>query len=410
MKRINLLSLILITFFNLQAQNPSPFGIRFSGYVRTDVIYDTRQSSAANGLREGHFYLFPDNALYDADSIDINASPSFHMLSIQSRLRGDINGPDAFGAKTSGALEAEFFGTSEADLNGFRLRHAFVKLDWEKSSLQIGQTWHPMFPTECFPGTISFNTGAPFTPFSRNPQIRYTYRLGKMSISTTAYSQRDFTSTGPDGSSNKYMRNSGLPAVNAQVKYSFTPSNFLILGADSKVIRPELRTAANYENNNKLTSFAGFATLQIKTKPLSLSVQGAVVQNATDLVMIGGYGIAEVIDPIKGLRSFTNLTTANAWLDLYTNGQKFQAGFFAGYSKNLGSSVENIGPVFGRGTNIDYLARVAPRIQFIREKLILALEFETTIAAYGITGSYGKVTNTHLITNYRLLAAAVYKF
>ena len=117
------------------SQEPDPsWGIKFSGFVKTDIFYDTRQSSASNGLREGHFYLYPDNVLYDAAGNDLNANPSFHMLNIQTRIRGDITGPDAFGAKTSGAIEAEFFGTSESDLNGFRLRHAYVRLDWTSTS------------------------------------------------------------------------------------------------------------------------------------------------------------------------------------------------------------------------------------------------------------------------------------
>jgi len=395
---------------SLTAQNSPSFGIKFSGYVRTDVLYDTRQSSASNGLREGHFYLFPDNVLYDADLVDINASPSFHMLSIQSRLRGDIQGPDAFGAKTSGVLEAEFFGTGEADLNGFRLRHAFTKLDWGKFLLLVGQTWHPMFPTECFPGTVSFNTGAPFTPFSRNPQLKFTYKPGKFSATLTAYSQRDFTSTGPDGSGNKYMRNSGLPGLNAQIKIPVTSAGFALIGGDFKTIRPELRTAANFENPNTLSSLAGFATLHIKTQPLSITLMGAYCQNATDLTMIGGYGVADIIDTETGIRTFANLTTANGWIDLYTNGEKVQAGLFVGYSKNLGSASELNGPLFGRGTNIDYLARISPRLLFISGKFSLAAEFETTIAAYGTPDNFGKITDPEPVTNYRMLLAATYAF
>ncbi len=411
MKKIcSTLSLLTICSGILCAQTGPSFGIKFSGYVRTDFIFDSRQSSAANGLREGHFYLFPDNVSYDADSVDINANPSFHILSIQTRLRGDISGPDAFGAKTSGVIEAEFFGTSEADLNGFRLRHAFTKLDWGKASLLIGQTWHPMFPTECFPGTISFNTGAPFTPFSRNPQIKYTYKPGKLSATLTAYSQRDFTSTGPDGSGNKYMRNSGLPGFNAQLKIPITANGFVLAGADFKTIRPELKTAANFENPNTLGSLAGFATFHLKTKPLSFSLMGAYVQNASDLIMIGGYGVADIIDPATGVRTFANLTTANGWVDVYTNGKSIQAGLFAGYSKNLGSSVELAGPLFGRGNNIGYLARIAPRLMFIQEKFTLAWEFETTIAGYGKPDSFGKVLNISPVTNYRVLLAAIYKF
>ena len=39
--------------------------LRFSGYVKNDIFYDTRQSNAATALRDEHFYLYPDNALYD---------------------------------------------------------------------------------------------------------------------------------------------------------------------------------------------------------------------------------------------------------------------------------------------------------------------------------------------------------
>ncbi len=405
-----LLTLSIISFSSMMAQNVASFGVKLSGYVRTDVIYDTRQSSAANGLREGHFYLFPDNVSYDADSIDINAHPTFHILSIQTRLRGDITGPDAFGAKTSGVIEAEFFGTSEADVNGFRLRHAITKLDWKKSSLLIGQTWHPIFPTDCFPGTISFNTGAPFTPFSRNPQIRFTYRPGKIALSLTAYSERDFTGTGPDGSANKYIKNSGLPGMNAQIKIPLTSNGFIQIGADYKTIRPELKTSANYENPNMLGSISRFATIHLKTKPLSFTLMASHIENATDLVMLGGYGVADILDPATGVRTFSNLQTTSGWLDLYTNGKKFQAGLFAGFSKNFGSKTELTGPIFGRGTNIDYLARISPRLMVTQEKLTIAAEFETTIAAYGTADNYGKVQNAKPVTNYRILIAAIYKF
>jgi hypothetical protein len=113
----------------------------------------------------------------------------------------NITGPDAFGAKTKGFIEGEFFGpnlngvTQAGDLygmNGFRLRHAFVKLSWTNTDLQIGQYWHPMFVTGCFPGTISFNTGAPFQPFSRNPQVRLTHKIGNVSIIGAVMSQTDF--------------------------------------------------------------------------------------------------------------------------------------------------------------------------------------------------------------------------
>jgi hypothetical protein len=386
------------------------FGIKLSGYVKTDVIYDTRQSSAANGLREGHFYLFPDNVLYDADSMDLNASPSFHILSIQSRLRGDITGPDAFGAKTSGVLEAEFFGTSEADLNGFRLRHAFTKLDWRNTSLLIGQTWHPMFPTECYPGTISFNTGAPFTPFARNPQIKLTQRIGPISAILTTYSERDFTGTGGEGTSNKYFRNSGLPSVNLQFRIPFIKSGLLFFGGDFKTIRPELKTTANYHTDENLQSLSGFVTLNIKTKSLTLTAMGAYLQNATDLLLVGGYAVSEILDPVKALKTYTNLNTFTSWFDITTNGKTIQAGLFGGYSKNLGANGPINGPEFGRGLNVDYLLRISPRILFISGKTTFAGEIEATTAAYGNIQPNGTVANAKPVTNLRLLVAAYYRF
>lgn len=87
-----------------------------------------------------------------------------------------------------------------------------------------------------------------------------------------------------------------------------------------------------------------------------------------------------------------------------------KAGLFAGFSKNLGSATEFSGPLFGRGTNIDYLARISPRLLFVSGKFTLAAEFETTIAAYGTPDSFGKITDPEPVTNYRMLLAATYSF
>ncbi|MCU0456919.1 MAG: hypothetical protein MUE74_11505 [Bacteroidales bacterium] len=412
MKRIIfLMSLCLIPGFYGHSQESDPaWGIKFSGYVKTDIFYDTRQSGASNGLREGHFYLYPDNVLADINGNDLNANPSFHILNIQTRLRGDISGPDAFGAKTSGAIEAEFFGTSEADLNGFRLRHAYVKLDWEKISLLTGQYWHPLFTAESFPGTVSFNTGAPFIPFSRNPQIRLTRKIGQGSLSLTAYSQRDFTSPGPDGNSNKYMRNSSLPGLDLQIRVPAGKVFTGWAGIDYKKLRPELKTAANTETNASVGSMSMFANMKLKTKPLNISLMGIYAQNGSDLMMIGGYAVADTIAPGIKEKKYTNLNTGNLWIDLNTNGKKVTFGLFAGYSKNLGAKDDIEGQVYGRGTNIDHLFRISPRVTLTENRFSFAAEIESTTAAYGTTKADGTVTNTNNVSNLRILISTVYKF
>jgi len=412
MKKIVILLLLVSSLSaNSQEKKEEPrFGINFSGYVKTDIFYDTRQAGASNSIREGHFFLYPDNELLDAEGNDLNANPSFHMLNIQSRLRGDITGPDAFGAKTSGVIEAEFFGTSESDLNGFRLRHAYVKMDWTRTSLLIGQYWHPLFPAESFPGTISFNTGAPFIPFSRNPQIRITRKYDKISLSGTIYSQRDFVSSGPDGNSNKYMRNSTIPGINFQLRAQTGDLFTAWAGIDYKNIRPELRSTANVETNARIGSFSVFANMKFKTTPLTISVMGVYGQNASDLVMIGGYAVSEVTDAVNQIKKYTNLNTANAWADLSTNGKKLVFGFFTGFSKNLGSGEDIVGAVYGRGNNIDHIFRVSPRITLTEGRLSFCGEVESTTAAYGTMQTDGRVTGAESVTNLRILLSTIYKF
>ena len=412
MKRLVLfLSLFITLSATAQDKKEEPqFGIKFSGFVKTDIFYDTRQSSASNGIREGHFYLYPDNTLLDAEGKDINANPSFHILNIQSRLKGDITGPDAFGAKTSGVIEAEFFGTSESDINGFRLRHAFLKLDWTRLSLMAGQNWHPLFPAESFPGTISFNTGAPFTPFSRNPQVRLNYKAGKAILQFTAYSQRDFVSAGPDGSSNKYIRNSGLPGFNLQAKLPAGDIFTAWGGVDFKKLRPELRTSANFETDASVGSMVLFTTLRIRTEPLTVSFMGTYAQNATDLVMLGGYAVTEITDFLRQYKKYTTLNSANFWVDMATNGSKVSAGLFAGYAKNLGSSDDINGSYYGRGSNIDNIFRVSPRIIFTSGKVSIGSEVEMTSAAYGSIQADGKVNDAESVTNVRILLSSIYRF
>lgn len=409
-----LLSILSFSIAITKAQDSdkkSDFGIKFGGFVKTDIFYDTRQSSASNGIRDGHFYLFPDNVLYDADSNDINAKGKLRMLSIQTRLRGAITGPDAFGAKTSGVIEAEFFGTSDADMNGFRLRHGFVKLDWAKTSLLVGQTWHPMFPAESFPGTISFNTGVPFVPFSRNPQLRLTHKFGPVKMLLTAYTQRDFSSTGPDGTNSKYLSNSGLPGSDLQIQ--FTPGsseNFFALGVDYKTLMPEIVTSNNYITDNTIGSFSAYCVAKLKLKPITVKLMGTYAQNGTDLMLIGGYAIKDTTDKIKGYKEYTNINSASAWIDIQTNREKINAGLFAGYSKNLGSSDEIHGKTFSRGANIDNLMRISPRVTFTSGKVTFCTEVELTTAAYGKIEAKGTVTDTETVQNIRFLFAAIYKF
>lgn len=404
-KQLAAFLLFVFTAAMAQTTNP-PVGLSWSGYVKTDLLYDSRQTES---LREGHFLLYPANAKPDQQGLDINDQPSFNILSIQTRLNGKLSGPDAFGAKTSGTIEGEFFGTSDADLPGFRLRLAFLKLDWKKLSLLVGQTWHPMFVMEMFPAVVSFNTGAPFQPFSRNPQMRLVYTAGKLKLIGVAASQRDFSSSGPSGVTSAYLRNSVLPNLHVQMQIA-GPSHLVGAGVDYKKLTPRMVTAKNFKTDQTISavSFMGFAKLDVK--PVTLKMEGVYGGNLSDQLMLGGYAIQSV-DDAAGYETYTALNCYSVWGELST-GKTIEYGVFAGYTKNLGADENIAGSYFGRGVNIASLFRLSPRVQINSGKTRVSTELEYTQAGYGVNNNAnkGKVENVKNISNLRLLLAVYYFF
>lgn len=390
----------------LAQQDQGAFGITFSGFVKTDIMYDSRQTVAA---REGHFLLYPSPAVLDNAGTDINAKANFNILSIQTRLLGKITGPDALGAKTSGLIEGEFFGSSEGDVNGFRLRHAFVKLDWPGSSLLVGQFWHPMFVVEVFPGVISFNTGAPFQPFSRNPQIRFSIMAGPLKFTAAALAQRDFPSNGPAGFSTSYMRNAGVPGLHAQVQYA-DGSVVAGIGGDFKRLVPRLVTTKNVATKSAINSTAVMGYGKLTIGPVTLKGEATYGENLADLMMLGGYAVASV-DTATGVERYAPLRSLSLWGEIVA-GKEFEVGLFAGYAKNLGAPETIAGSFYGRATDMDNLLRIAPRVAWNTGSLRLATELEYTTAAYGTANlaNRGKVENTRSVANTRVLAAVFYFF
>jgi hypothetical protein len=403
-KFLFLLILVLLLQMTLMSKvicGEKEFGIKVKGFVKTDVIFDSRQTVAA---REGHFLLFPKGEDLDVNGKDANAKANLNMLAIQTRLTGIIKGPDVGKAKTSGVVEGAFFGHSNSDVNGFRLRHAFLKLSWETSSLLIGQYWHPMFITECFPGVISFNTGAPFQPFSRNPQIRFTKQTkNNLYLSFTAFAQRDFVSTGPDGGSSSYLRNSAMPMLNINMKY-VSRSTVIGVAANYKSLVPRLKTSTGYKTDEKVTSmaFQGFA--KFVKDDLTLKAEAVYAGDMYDMLMLGGYAVTNSAET-TAIEEYTTLKTLSFWGEII-KGKALQYGLFAGYTENLGSEKNIAGNSYVRGGNIASIIRISPRVQWTQGKVRFAGEVEYTVADYGTADIKGKVNDTKSISNLRVLFAS----
>ena len=406
MKRIAFIIFMSALGASLLAQDKN-FGISFSGFVKNDFIYDTRQNVA---VREGHFLLWPMPELPDVNGNDINAKPNLNFLAIQSRLTGKITGPDALGAKTSALMEGAFFGHSDGDVNGFRLRHAYGKMEWENAELLFGQTWHPMFITACFPDVISFNTGAPFQPFSRNPQLRFTYKQGDLNIIATAFTQRDFTSAG--GSA--LLRNSGRPEFNLTLAYRSIGENgseiLAGVSAGYKTLAPRLVTNKNLVANEEVSSTMQEAFIKVKIPALTFKLEAFYGQNAYDIMGISSFALVSA-DPATDHREYAPLSSMAVWSEIHTNGEKLQFGLFGGYTKNLGAGKEIDNSIkYGTRSDIDFVYRVSPRIIFNAGKLRFAGEVEYTTAAYGTFNNMGEVETAVPVSNTRFLVAAYYFF
>lgn len=405
MKRLLCILLISSCVYPVFAQNSTnDFGLKFTGFVNSQLFYDTRQMIEA---REGMVSLFPKAPDYDLNGNDLNSKSSFNQLAMTSRLRANITGPDVWGATIKAVIEGDFTGSSNADNNGFRLREAYVQLNWETTSLMIGSYWHPLYVFETRPVTVGLNTGAPFHAFSRHNQIRLEHKIGISKFILFAGMQRDYASNGINGKTSLYQRNAGVP--NLHLQYQITPGNHLLgFGFDYKQIMPLLSFTNDadltYQTNSKLHSYAFTVFAKVDLKAIILKSQFILGQNLSEHILLGGY-IIEKTDT-QTLVNYENISQISYWIDILSTGKTVKFGCFAGYAKNKGGNLINQ-EFYGMGGDIDYLYRISPRIQFHSNKFMWATEIEYTVASYFNSGTAGKGEE---VGNLRILSGLFFFF
>ena len=229
MKRYLLLfaALYMVTAGHAQKKN---FSYKFYGQVRGDLFYNSRANAE---IVDGLFHLYPKDKNLDADGNDLNATANGSFYLLYSRLGVDVTGPNIGKAVTTAKLEADFRG-SGSNWAVLRIRHAYVNLDWGKSAVLVGQTWHPLFG-DVSPQMLNLSTGAPFQPFNRSPQIRYRYTSGKgLQLTGAVLWQLQYLSAGPNGKSEEYIKNSCIPEVYVSADYKV---DGLIAGAVVRVVQ-----------------------------------------------------------------------------------------------------------------------------------------------------------------------------
>ena len=408
-KRKTIFLLCSVAFFHPAISQKKNFDYSFYGFVRGDLYYNSRSNVE---VVDGLFYIYPKDKLFDTDGKDLNGKPSSSFYTFTTRLGLNINGPDIGSAKTSANIESDFGGTTDITFM-LRLRQAYLKLDWQKgSSLLLGQTWHPLFG-EVVPNVLNLATGAPFQPFNRSPQINYQYRNGAIKLTTSAIYQLVYTSVGPDGKSEKYLKDGMLPELYAGIDY--VKDNFLVgAGIDMISLKPRQQSVSGhniYSVNERITSFSYELHAKYTHSKFHLSGKTLLSSNQTHNVMLGGFGVSG-IDNRTGKQDYTPFHYSTSWLNI-VYGKKYQGSLFAGYSKNLGTSesLVNSDKIYGLGVGIDQFTNISLSLKYVLPHWNFALGYTLATAWYGETRlSDGKVINTHDVSNHRIESIFMYFF
>ena len=438
MKKTLFIAALMSMFFGSVAAQEK-FSFKFYGFVRNYACYDTRESLTSNSEQ---FYYMPKDVKPDADGNDLNAQPNMMLLSITTRLGLNITGPEFLGAKTSAKIESDFagFGTSNTVL---RIRQAYAKMDWEHNKLLVGQAWHPMMG-DMMPDVFSLETGAPFTPFSRTPQLRYDYVNKGLTLTATALYQFQYTSYGPkdpvknDNTSTgsfDYARNAVVPELYFQTMYK--NGGFQAgVGVDMLTIKPrqsytwttfeevdgEMKSTTGTYKCNEAPVVSITPTLFASYKADRWGIKGRVTyaQNAAHLSMISGYGVTN-INLENGEWEYGTINSIGGWIDA-TYKQPLKKGYlqfccFAGYTKNLGcesnfaKNEKDEYLIFMRGEkNMDYMWRVAPSILYTHNAMQIGVEYNPPTVGYGKHDGDYKMYNPHTVTNHRICAMVKYNF
>jgi hypothetical protein len=358
-----------------------------------------------------------------------------------SRLGVRITGPEIFKAKTTANIEADFAGDLGNNPAMLRVRQANAVFTWKTSSLLVGQTWHPFWSGKVFPTVGGLNTGCPFQPFNRSPQVRYDYRPNKrLTLSAALVSEFQYKSYGFSKIDSMYpramiytdksecfSRNAGIPEMVINIELNnggFTAG----AGASLKYIRPALNTVEvvpgkdlkKFVTEEKVQALSFIGYTQYAKKKFIIRGKAVIGQNMTHLNIPGGYGVKS-LDLTTGRMTYTPYNSLTTFINA-VYGTKYQFGIFGGYMKNLGTSdaLYNFGsadsPITitpGLVPQVASIYRISPGFTYNISKVKLVAEYELTSARYGLgaininDGLYSSGINA---INHRIQLMLVYLF
>ena len=397
-----MLQAIVVSLLPLSANAQKNVSIDWYGFVAAQSWINTHESVAG---AEGFLYLYPTDELkVIGEDHDRRAIPQGSWFGTMARLGFVLKGPEVFGAASRAKAELEFSGHSAP--GSVLYRHAFIALDWEKSTLTLGQTWHPM--NDLFPSTVGIAIGSPFNALNRSPQLRYEYFMGSdknIKLTGAAIFQAANASVGPGGKSYNFARRSMMPMFYAGVDFTF--GDFKVGGGvEYKRISPMVDLA---DNNKKyyVDGLCGMIQAQYNKDKLAVKAKTLIGHDMSHLGICSGFGMVDHLNP--GEVRFAPLAASSSWAQVQYGGD-LKFGLMGGYMSNWGAG-KDLSVIYAvEGGTIDNMWRVAPNVQYTVGNMNLGVEYELTTVAYGTPQANGTVSDTHNVSNNRLLLSVMYAF
>lgn len=152
--------------------------LTIGGFVKLDAIFSDYSDGQRAAAGIGEDFLVPSVIPVGGDSGDVkfNAHAKTSRFNIKTMTKTEHGHVKTF-------FEFDAIGSAQGDeriSNSYseRMRHAFI--DWNidgKNSVLAGQTWSTFFNVGALPESLDF-VGPVGTIFERQPQLRYTRKLG----------------------------------------------------------------------------------------------------------------------------------------------------------------------------------------------------------------------------------------
>ena len=403
MKKFALIAIAALLTSAAFAQEETPAKFKLYGFIRNYTILDSR--AVSGGTHDLYFYMPKDIDANLNTGVDMNDGFNWKSLALTTRLGLDMSGYQFGNMYASGKVEADFYslnGSGSANtIAQLRLRQAYVALKWLPAEdqtlvLNIGQTWHPMAAD--LPHMTNLESGAPFGPFNRSPQVMAHWTKGGFTLTGGLLFLSQYLPIDAEAeSATSHVVKSiapfkyGLPESYLGVAFKHGPI-VAKLGADLIATKP-YRTYANpidgpVKAHGLLLAPTFFGYVQYTKGLFQLRAKTTLAHSGEHLNLLSGYGVSAVSDEADG-RHYT-YTPMRDWASFISAqyGKKVQVMCMLGYMKQLGTTEDIIGPASlwlnsAAATNIQSAFRATPTIAWNIGKLTVSLEYNYTMAEFG---------------------------